>query len=67
MLHDTSNSKFNLEAPVIGPGSYEPEASAHKELMTALYPKKTVPFNATDQRNTSSPFLANPGKFLNDE
>ena len=34
----------------IGPGQYDVEAGAHKELMAAIYPKKTAPFNSTDIR-----------------
>jgi hypothetical protein len=30
---------------IVGPGFYDPEAKAHKDLMAALYPKKQVPFN----------------------
>jgi hypothetical protein len=30
----------NSSKLIVGPGSYDPEATAHKELMSALYPKK---------------------------
>jgi hypothetical protein len=36
----------NSSKMIAGPGTYDPEATAHKELMSALYPKKQVPFNA---------------------
>lgn len=57
---------MQLEAPPVGPGTYDTEAPAHKELMTALYPKKGVPFNASDEKrvaNPSSPKLDKPGEF----
>jgi len=39
----------------IGPGEYDTDGLAHKELMLALYPKKVTPFNASDARH--SPLL----------
>ena len=29
----------------LGPGQYDVDSTAHKQLMAALYPKKTAPFN----------------------
>ena len=34
----------------VGPGQYDIDAGAHKELMAAIYPKKAAPFNSTDIR-----------------
>ena len=35
----------------VGPGQYDIDSIAHKELMAAIYPKKAAPFNSTDNRN----------------
>ena len=37
-------------AESVGPGQYDVDAGAHKELMAAIYPKKSAPFNSTDIR-----------------
>ena len=34
----------------VGPGQYDIDGEAHKELMKAIYPKKAAPFNSTDRR-----------------
>jgi hypothetical protein len=52
----------------VGPGFFDPEAKAHKDLMAALYPKKQVPFNINQQRakildNSRSGQLDVPGKY----
>ena len=38
--------------PNIGPSTYDTDARVHKELMTALYPKKKAPFNQTEIRES---------------
>ena len=38
--------------PTVGPASYDTDARVHKELMTALYPKKKAPFNQTEIRES---------------
>jgi len=57
----------NSSKLIVGPGSYDPEATAHKELMSALYPKKQVPFNTNSPKNSSllkQASLDVPGKFV---
>ena len=34
----------------VGPGQYDIDSVAHKQLMAAIYPKKTAPFNSSDPR-----------------
>ena len=34
----------------VGPGQYDVDSTAHKELMAAIYPKKVAPFNSTEKR-----------------
>ena len=34
----------------VGPGQYDIDSTAHKELMAAIYPKKVAPFNSTEKR-----------------
>lgn len=34
----------------VGPGQYDIDSLAHKELMAAIYPKKAAPFNSTEKR-----------------
>lgn len=34
-----------FKSQVLGPGHYDIEGKAHKELMTAIYPKRKVAFN----------------------
>ena len=46
----------------MGPGSYDVEGAAHKELMNALYPKKNAPFNITEVRYPLNKDQT-PGKF----
>ena len=55
----------NGTQPVVGPGSYDIESKAHKELMQALYPKKTAPFNQTEAKNLvpSKGGIEVPGKY----
>ena len=51
----------------IGPGQYDVDSTAHKQLMAAIYPKKSAPFNSTakkDAEKRSSP--RSPGKFDDD-
>ena len=40
----------NSAAKPLGPGQYDIDSTAHKQLMAALYPKKTAPFNATEAK-----------------
>ena len=35
----------------VGPGQYDIDSTAHKELMAAIYPKKAAPFNSTEKRH----------------
>ena len=53
----------NSAAKGVGPGQYDVDSTAHKQLMAALYPKKTAPFNATEaklrEKTSKSPV---PGK-----
>ena len=35
----------------VGPGQYDIDSQAHKQLVAAIYPKKNAPFNSTDQRS----------------
>ena len=35
----------------VGPGQYDTDSMAHKELMAAIYPKKAAPFNSTEKRH----------------
>jgi hypothetical protein len=35
----------------VGPGSYDIDGLAHKEIMNALYPKRNAPFNGSEARN----------------
>ncbi len=48
-IHDNSQSKVSL-SPDVGPGAYDIENLKHKELVSALYPRKHAPFNATEAR-----------------
>ena len=62
-----SPTKFDFAnrsaADLVGPGQYDVERTQHKQLMAALYPKKTAPFNGTEMRmRNSSGVLNNPGK-----
>ena len=34
----------------VGPGQYDIDSLAHKQLMAAIYPKKSAPFNSTEKR-----------------
>jgi len=34
-------------AIAVGPGQYDTDSKAHKNLMAMIYPKKTAPFNST--------------------
>lgn len=42
----------NKKSPTanIGPGQYDVDSLAHKQLMAAIYPKKSAPFNSTNKR-----------------
>ena len=42
----------NSASKSLGPGQYDIDSTAHKQLMAALYPKKMTPFNATASRST---------------
>ena len=47
----------------VGPGQYDIEGQAHKELMAAIYPKKAAPFNSTDKREKERKQVSmSPGK-----
>lgn len=52
----------NSGAKPLGPGQYDVDSTAHKQLMAALYPKKSAPFNQTEAKlqRKESPV---PGKF----
>lgn len=50
-------------AGAVGPGQYDIDSVAHKQLMAAIYPKKTAPFNSTsDRKNEMSTAKLSPGK-----
>ena len=53
----------NSAAKPLGPGQYDVDSTAHKQLMAALYPKKTAPFNQTEAKlhRKESPV---PGKLI---
>ena len=53
--------KSSSPAQMVGPGSYDVEGSHHKELMSALYPKKHAPFNGSSPKITK-PIKDSPGK-----
>ena len=63
-----SPTKFDLShksaADLIGPGQYDVDSTQHKQLMAALYPKKTAPFNGTEGRMRNAQNLPSPGKIL---
>ena len=47
----------------VGPGQYDVDAGAHKELMQAIYPKKAAPFNSSDRRDKEKRQVSvSPGK-----
>lgn len=56
----------NSAAKPLGPGQYDVDSTAHKQLMAALYPKKTAPFNQTEAKLTrkESPV---PGKLIKEK
>ena len=65
MIHERSSSK--VSGKIVGPGTYDLENSAHKDMMSVLYPKRQPPFNISEARqaaNASSPKLDGPGKLL---
>eukprot|EP00354_Favella_ehrenbergii_P001691 CAMPEP_0170463468 /NCGR_PEP_ID=MMETSP0123-20130129/8567_1 /TAXON_ID=182087 /ORGANISM="Favella ehrenbergii, Strain Fehren 1" /LENGTH=347 /DNA_ID=CAMNT_0010728905 /DNA_START=11 /DNA_END=1054 /DNA_ORIENTATION=+ len=35
----------------VGPGQYDIDSLQHKQLMAAIYPKKSAPFNSSDKRS----------------
>ena len=54
---------YKSGADGVGPGQYDIESTAHKQLMAAIYPKKYAPFNSTEKRNKVQPKKsAQPGK-----
>lgn len=47
----------------VGPGQYDIDSTAHKQLMAAIYPKKSAPFNASSTRDAErKPRHNSPGK-----
>ena len=47
----------------IGPGQYDIDSVAHKQLMAAIYPKRAAPFNSTDKRDKErKQSSSSPGK-----
>ena len=39
----------------VGPGQYDIDSLQHKQLMAAIYPKKSAPFNSTEKRTKEIP------------
>ena len=47
----------------VGPGQYDVDSLQHKQLMAAIYPKKSAPFNSTEKRSKEVPQKSvSPGK-----
>ena len=49
----------------VGPGQYDVDSLQHKQLMAAIYPKKSAPFNSTEKRTKEVPQKSvSPGKLI---
>ena len=52
-------------AYTVGPGQYDVDSLQHKQLMAAIYPKKSAPFNSTEKRTKEVPQKSvSPGKLI---